>query len=633
MKKVFSILSVFVILSFAVDFSGDTLVNVDLQRRIEEVPAREKYPDASFYIIADSTIKRMHEDEGYEVERYYLAKIYTYRGKKRLSNYKILYNANFEDVELIRARTINPDGVHPIDSTQINEITPPGYSDASMYAKMTQKVLSLPAVTESSVVEIHYKITTKSVPKIPFGDVVVLVGEEPAKKVFYALQFSSEQKPDWLSLSGAPQPKISGGQVRWEIDDWEGAQYEPQIPPLREIMPTIMFTASGSWEKEADKIASSILTKCVAGEKVKAVAESLASGASPRKAAENILFFIQEKFKPIFISPNLIGYEPNSAEKVFENGYGDSRDLSVLLIAMLKSAGIDAFPALVASHGAKIFDLPTVHQFNRMVVAAQIKGKTVFLDPMREYADVGYLGAANGERAFVIIPGKAHLEKIPPFEPNSNGAVFSYDLHIGDDGSVDGTISTEASGSAAQKIRSMFRHAKKRKKKQRIETAASNVAEGAKVEGKPIIENIDKNSESARVQFDMSAKNFLIVQDKMAIIWLSHTPFALFDLPDISKESRKFPLFIDEPEMLMKNFTIYFPEKYKVDYVPPIQTYENEVGMLSVGSQAGDYSLTVNITLKLKKKRISPEEYENLRQLIRSLTAKRYRIILLEEQS
>ncbi len=633
MRKVVFLMLLAAFAVFALDFSGDTLLSADLKNRIETVPPHKNHPNASFYIIVDSTITRMLQNGGYEIERYYLAKAYTYRGKKKLSNYKILYNANYEEVELLRARTINADGISSIDSTQLNEITPPSYSDATIYAKMTQMVVSLPAFSESSAVEIHYKIKTKTLPPKPFGNMNVLVTEEPAKKVFYALQFYSGRKPRWLSISDAPQPTISGGQIQWEIDDWDGVQLEPQIPPLREIMPTIMFSASKNWNDEAEKIAADILTKTVADEKVKAVAESLAADKNKRAATENILFYIQEKFDPIFISPNLVGYKPNTAAKVFENGYGDSRDLSVLLIAMLKSVGIDAYPALIASGGARIYDIPTLYQFNRMVVAAQIKGKTLFLDPMREYADVGYLGAANGEKALVIIPGKAHLEQIPLPEPNSNRIDFSYNLHIGDDGSMDGTISTEASGSPAQNIRSSFRHAKKRKKKQRIETAASNVADGAKIEGKPIIENVDKNSGAARLQFDMSAKNFLTMQDKMAIIWLPHTPFSSFDLPNISKEKRKFPLFIDEPEMLSKNFTIYFPDKYKTDYVPPIQSFDNEVGSLMIGSQSGEYSLAVNITLKLKKKRITPDDYENLRQLIRALTAKRYRIILLEEKS
>ncbi|RKZ29570.1 hypothetical protein DRQ33_08675, partial [bacterium] len=132
MKKIMLITIILTGMLFAFDFSEDTVVSAKLQELIDSVPAHQNFPNASYYIISDSTVVSL-TPTGSETEKYFLAKAYTYRGKKRLSNFKINYNADYEEVQLIRARTINDDGVFPVDTMEVNEITPPEYSEATQY--------------------------------------------------------------------------------------------------------------------------------------------------------------------------------------------------------------------------------------------------------------------------------------------------------------------------------------------------------------------------------------------------------------------------------------------------------------------------------------------------------------------
>jgi len=630
MRKIIIIVAVFSAILFAFDFSADTLISSGFQELLDSIPPQEKFPDASYYVVTDSMVIKMLPDGGYEKEVYQLMKAYSYRGKKQLSNYKISYNADFEEIELIRGRTINPEGVFPVDSTEVNEITTPGYSDAMVYAKLSQMVVSLPAFAESSVSEIHYKVRTKIKPPVPFGGMHVLVGEEPARKIFFAVTSPQGKKINYLSVSGAPEPEVSGQQVAWTIEDYPGMQYEPDIPTLREICPTALYATSRNWRDEAENIAGMLLPRAVPNEMITSLAESLAQDKSSEEAVEAILFYLQEKFNRIHVSPNLIGYRPNDAGQVFDNGYGDSRDLAILLSAMLRSVDIPNSPVLVSSSGANIWDLPTVHQFDRVVVIAEIDGKEIYLDPMQQYSPTGFLGSANGEKAFSIKPGESGLKQIPPFTPDDNRVTFFYNLILEEDGSISGTVITETNGDAAGTLRSMFRHAKKSKKKQKFQKAASNIADGAKIEGETKLEGIEKNSGIALAELSFSADNFLTIQDRMAILWLPKSPFSLVDLPDISKDEREFPIFNSLPMKYEKRFNISFPEKYKLVYVPPTTHIENEVGSMDIDSQMGEHSMQIRVVLNLKMKRINPEEYNKLQTLIRNMTAKRFRIVLLE---
>ena len=629
MKKIILIIAVFVALAGAVDFSADTVVSPELRKLIDAVPVHSQFPNASYYIITDSTVVRQ-TSSGWTKEVYFLAKAYTYRGKNRLSNYKIFYNADYQDVEVLRARTINEDGVSPADSTEINDITAPGYSEATKYGKFTQKVISLPAFDEGSVVEVHYIIRTKKDFPVPFGGMEVLVGEQPARKVYFAVA-SDVGNVNYKSISGAPKPKLSGGVVSWTITDYPGAEMEYQMPPLREIFPTVLYSASRSWTDEAEFVAGMFFQSTIPDSAVSAVAESLSAGKDKKEAMGEILYYIQEKFNKVSLNPNEVGYRPSPADVVFKNGYGDSRDLAALLIAMLKVAGIETVPALIASSGAKIVDFPTVHQFSKVVVKAKVDGKWIFLDPMSEYATPGHIGAAQGEKAFVIAPGRESLVPVPPFGPDDNKVLFNYALSFDASGNLSGKVITTAFGDLAGSLRAMFRHAKRSKTKQKIERAVSNVSDGAKLDGDFAIEGMDRNTGEAKIEIPFRAENYLVTQGDMAILWLPHSPFQIFHIPDVSADKRKFPIFVGITQTFEKNYSIEIPTGYRIAYVPPTINLKNNVGELHLSSQYGDNTCQISIRLTYKTKRISPKDYEKLKNLVKTISSKKYRLILLEK--
>ncbi|RKZ33254.1 hypothetical protein DRQ33_04535, partial [bacterium] len=499
------------------------------------------------------------------------------------------------------------------------------------YVNMTQMVISLPAFAENSVAEIHYKINRKKDCPIPFGGINVLVGEQPARKVCFGL-YSKGQNIKYTSISGAPEPKVSGQLIQWTIQNYEGVDYEPNIPPKREIMPTVLYTASRNWTEEAEFIAGMFLPHTIQDENITALAESLAQNKSKMQALTDIFYYIQEKFSRVYLNPNIVGYRPNDANVVLKNGYGDSRDLSVLLISMLRAIKIPAKPALVAINGAKILNFPTVHQFSRVVVMATVENETLFLDPMQQYASPGYLGTANGENAFLISPGIDKLVKVPAIALDKNRVIYRYNFNIGIEREMAGEVITDAMGNPASSIRAMFRHTKKSKKEQKFQNAVSNVADGAKLRGEPRLEGIDKNDGKVVVELSLTAENYLVTQEEMAILWLPNSPFGLVGLPDISLEKRKFPIYTGVPTKVEKNISFTIPAEYEVLYVPPITNIENNVGSLNISSQHSGTSIQINITLAIKSKRVTIEDYEKLKNLIRTISTKKFRLVLMEKK-
>ena len=79
------------------------------------------------------------------------------------------------------------------------------------------------------------------------------------------------------------------------------------------------------------------------------------------------------------------GYIPRSLSEIVKTGFGDCKDMSVSLSAILRQIGFKAQVALVyrsfARHSSSDYTLPNRLAFNHAIVRAKVKDKILWLDP------------------------------------------------------------------------------------------------------------------------------------------------------------------------------------------------------------------------------------------------------------
>lgn len=137
-----------------------------------------------------------------------------------------------------------------------------------------------------------------------------------------------------------------------------------------------------------------------------------------------ILSFIASHFDYLGDWRNQGGFVPKSLEKTVKERFGDCKDFSTLLLAMLKHAGIKASYALVnrSYNPVNVSEdsIPSSDYFNHMIVRAEIDGKSYFIDPTNPYS-VGLLKRADiSERnAFILANDGPLFERIDSKEPRS----------------------------------------------------------------------------------------------------------------------------------------------------------------------------------------------------------------------
>jgi hypothetical protein len=160
------------------------------------------------------------------------------------------------------------------------------------------------------------------------------------------------------------------------------------------------------------------------GPAVRAVAQEIrAAGGSPAEQALHALQFVQEQIRYVSISIGEGAFRPAQPGRVLERRFGDCKDKSLLLVAILRELGIEAQLALVNSTLGRRLDsiLPTPYAFDHAIVRITLGNAVYWLDATREkqFTPVTENVVGDLERALVLDSTTHGLAIIPRLAPDA----------------------------------------------------------------------------------------------------------------------------------------------------------------------------------------------------------------------
>jgi len=108
--------------------------------------------------------------------------------------------------------------------------------------------------------------------------------------------------------------------------------------------------------------------------------------ADPAGSAERATAFVQGQVRYTGLDMGLNSHAPNRPELVVQRRFGDCKDKSQLLVALLREAGIAAEPVLVNTErlARTANSLPSPLAFDHVVVRAHLPQGEVWIDPTRD---------------------------------------------------------------------------------------------------------------------------------------------------------------------------------------------------------------------------------------------------------
>jgi len=625
---------------YALPFTSDTLLDPRTFNMCMNSPTRDEYPDAKYVVIFGEKTIVLQSDGGYTVEWRMVYKVLTFMGKKELSNLKYLYDTGYENIDIGRARSMTQTGdsvftVVVSDSLQINDITPPGLSEAGIYANLQQRVVTVPGVVDSSLVDIGGRIETFEKPNKPFGGIEFLAQESPVWHYRLVIEVPEGDELIYESANGAPEPIIEDNRYVWTIQDYEGIVPEPGGPRGRDLLPCVFYTTTGSWNLTADYIQGRFAPKIMPTQDVTGKANEIVGEMTGLDAVDTLASWVARNIEKIDIDLGDAGYIPNDAATVLKNGYADTRDRCVLLSSLLKARGIESRIAVLPPRDVIIReDVPTLAQFNKMTAAVPDgEGGWIFLWAEDDFSSVRRQPWFDGETALLVTPGKGELVSLPRVDPIEQSMIQDYKLKLDPDGGIEGVIYASFGGDYGHSMRRVFRDSSPNRRKQRMEKIVSNIGNGELRGDDPFsLDGLDDNNIVPSLNVEFESGEFAFIQGEIMIFNFPDNPMDFVDfVVPTSLDERKEPLVLDTPFKVDYSFEVEIPAGYEVAWVSENLDKNNDTGELHVSSYLEDKTVQYKMSLVVNNTWISTDQYEYIKGLISQYISPRNRMILLEK--
>lgn len=270
-----------------------------------------------------------------------------------------------------------------------------------------------------------------SLPGLLFTAFFAFVWTVPIARVAFTLHLSPDHPVRWKMHApdgiARPAEEASAGRVSWRVEKPPVFQIEPNVPGGH--WPFAMLDVSGwtTWLQVATFFADLWRDALADGaEEIAAEAKRLRGEGDVAHAARAAIRFVQEEIRYLAVDfGHGAGMLPNGARVVLHRRFGDCKDKTVLLVALLRSLGIEAWPLLVAPNWREAVERmqPSPACFSHAIVSFIVEGRQYFVDPT--------LAGQGGDLAGLVAPpfgrglevrsdanGLLTLPDLPPAELN-----------------------------------------------------------------------------------------------------------------------------------------------------------------------------------------------------------------------
>lgn len=413
-----------------------------------------------------------------------VARIVTKDGAEAWAKTSTHWKPWLQEKPQIRARVVTADGqVHLLDPQTIAEA--PGQNhDSDVYSDSRDLEAPLPAIAAGAVVEevtvIHDRVPefeAGSISSIWFGhskaypvNKTVLVIEAPSSlPLHHLLKNIEDQKLQREEKDGVVRLTLTLGPLG-EIADRE------YFLPYNEFAgPGILFSTGKSWSDVANSY-SSIVDKQISGANLKRLLPDGPVKGTPRQVAATLLARVQKEVRYTGVEFGDAAYVPRSPAEVLQRRYGDCKDQSALLVALLRASGVPAHVAL--TNAANSIDppseLPGFGYFDHAIVYVE-SSEPFWIDPTDSHSGAAEIPIAEQGRMALIASSKTtDLTRIPESTAADNRQVEMREVILAEDGYAHVTESTQAWGARAHGYRE-FEGTEAAKLKEQLSDYVKNV--------------------------------------------------------------------------------------------------------------------------------------------------------------
>ena len=361
----------------------------------------------------------------------------------KFSQIRLSYSEKMETLEVVSAYTLTADGQrHDVAPDRI--YTQESYSSASapLYADRKVRVIVFSNLAPGSRVVYELR-RTQNTPYFPdyFGlwETFSVFDQFDGAEVNLHAPADLPMHVFTRGVEGGNTPQVRDGQAHWR---WRYQRSEPLKAQNWSanswtFSPTIMASTYREWPQlaKAYQLKAGEATKVTPA--IQTLADQITNGISDRREQTAALYrWVAQNIRYVAVYLGNGGLEPNSAQSILDNHYGDCKDHVVLLEALLAAKGIVSSPVLIGmDEGPVLPTVPLLGRFNHVIT--YVPEFKLYLDSTNPWARFGQLpGADLG--APVLLTREAKLARTPDNDELRNNTSLRVDFEFDKSGNMHG---------------------------------------------------------------------------------------------------------------------------------------------------------------------------------------------------
>jgi transglutaminase-like putative cysteine protease len=209
----------------------------------------------------------------------------------------------------------------------------------------------------------------------------------------------------------------------WEVNNVPRMYNEPAMPPYETVLQRLWVSTLPGWKDVSRWYwnLSKPHLDALSPELKQKVAELAAGTTNDMERIKALFYYVSKTIRYMGVTPekDRPGFEPHDVCLTFEKKYGVCRDKAGLLVAMLRTAGFEAYPVLTSVGSKRDAEIPD-YFFNHAIVAVSLEpGQYILMDPTDENTR-DLLPAEEADQSYLVCRPEGEKMQLSPVPPPAN---------------------------------------------------------------------------------------------------------------------------------------------------------------------------------------------------------------------